>query len=55
MQTVCSGNFEKCVEYIKKEEVKDETLCFDLVQSNISEDIYYVKELDGLDTYKGSY
>ena len=55
MQTVFTGQYEECITYIRSEEEKDETLNFDLVQSNVSDSLYYVKEIDGWDTYEGSY
>lgn len=55
MQTVFTGQYEECTKYIRSEKEKDETLNFDLVQSNISDSLYYVKEMDGWDTYEGSY
>ena len=55
MQTVFTGQYEECIKYIHSEKEKDETLNFDLVQSNVSDSLYYVKELDGWDTYEGSY
>jgi len=55
MRTVHEGTFESCLAFIRSEEKKDETLCFDLVQSNISPTLYYVKELDEWDAYEGSF
>ncbi|WP_188109486.1 hypothetical protein [Sulfurimonas indica] len=55
MHTVYEGTLESCLAFIRSEEENDETLCFDLVQSNISDTLFYVKELDGYDTYEGSY
>jgi len=55
MRTLHEGALESCLAFIRSEEKKDETLCFDLVQSEISDTLFYVKELDGYDTYEGSY
>lgn len=55
MQTVYQGDFESCLSFIHSEQEKDETLDFDLVPSNVSPTLYYVKELDGWDTYQGSF
>lgn len=55
MQTIYQGNFEDCIAFIHSEQEKDETLEFDLVQSDISETFYYVKELSGWDCYQGSF
>ncbi len=54
MITVFEGSFESCLKYVR-EESKDEALVFDIVQSDISNTLFYVKELDGYDTYQGSY
>jgi hypothetical protein len=55
MIAVFQGDFESCVGYIRSQEKKDETLVHDIVQSNVSPTLFYVKELDGWDTYEGSY
>lgn len=55
IQTVHKGNFESCLAFVHAEEKKDETLCFDIVPSNISDSLFYMKELNGYDTYEGSY
>jgi len=55
MRTAYEGTFESCLAFIRSEEKKDETSVFDLVQSEISDTLFYVKELDGYDMYEGSY
>jgi len=55
MKTVYEGSLNNCIAYIQAEEKKDETLVFDIVGSEISDTLYYVKELDGWDTYQGSF
>jgi len=55
MNTVYRGSLESCLAFIRSEKEKDETLEFDLIQSNISPTLYYVKELDGWNCYQGSF
>ena len=55
MQTVYDGTLEECIHYVHSEEKKDETLYFDIVQSEISGTLFYVKELNGYDAYSGSF
>jgi hypothetical protein len=49
MIAVFTGSFDMCLEFIREEKLKDDTLEFDLVQSDISDTLFYVKELDGYD------
>ena len=55
MRTVFEGSMNECLAFIHTEKKKDETVEFDLVQSDISPTLFYVKELDGWDTYTGSF
>jgi hypothetical protein len=55
MRTVFDGSLDKCLAFIRAEKEKDETMEFDLVQSDISSTLFYVKELDGWDLYTASF
>ncbi len=53
MRKVHDGSWDSCMKFIQEEE--DETIDFKVEASNISDTLYYVYELDGWDTYEGSF